>query len=200
MSIKRTLLLITAFLGGLGGGISLGYLISKEKHQEKADKEIRSIRAMYEKHFAKKNVDHAEEKNDEKKIPEVDEQDMKDYKDYTKQYISGTNTEPVAEILKPNKSKKEKKVSKKEPYRISGKQLGEFEDYTVVTLYYYTDGVLAYEDDRIVDDPSTILGKVVLGDFGEEDAMYVRDESLKVDYEILVSEKTFSEALDSKVD
>ena len=79
------------------------------------------------------------------------------------------------------------------PYVISPEEFGEFGNDTV-SLTYYSDFVLADEDDEIIVDPESIIGDA-LEHFGEyeDDAVHVRNENVECDYEILKSEKTFSE-------
>lgn len=79
------------------------------------------------------------------------------------------------------------------PYVISPEEYGETGNETV-SLMYYSDNVLADDDDEIVPNPESIIGKA-LEHFGEyeDDCVHVRNESLECDYEILKSEKTFDE-------
>ena len=70
-------------------------------------------------------------------------------------------------------------------------------EYEAKTLIYYADKVLADEEDQIIPNPSTLIGSNALNSFGqyEDDCVYVRDDNLKVDYEVLLSQKTFDEEL-----
>ena len=53
------------------------------------------------------------------------------------------------------------------------------------------------DDTDIVDDPEKIVGFESLGHFGEydDDAVYVRNDRLKCDYEILRDPRRYEEAL-----
>lgn len=79
------------------------------------------------------------------------------------------------------------------PYVISPEEFGDFSNKTR-SLTYYADFVLADEDDYMISDPEGLIGDA-LNHFGEyeDDAVHVRDENIECDYEILKSEKTFSE-------
>lgn len=81
------------------------------------------------------------------------------------------------------------------PYLISPDQFGDNDDYGTKTLTYYADGVLADEVDNPIADIDTMIGEGTLDHFGEyvPDAVYVRDETNEMDYEILRTEDEYSE-------
>lgn len=85
---------------------------------------------------------------------------------------------------------------KKEPYVISPYDFDELEDYKKIELTYYADGVLEDETYEIVTDPEEILGPKALYTFGEyeDDAVHVRNEYLKTDFQILRDYRTYDEA------
>ena len=60
-------------------------------------------------------------------------------------------------------------------------------EYEPTTLNYYSDGVLTDIYDNKIDDIDEMVGLESLEHFGEyeDDTVYVRDDSKKVDYEIL---------------
>ena len=62
-------------------------------------------------------------------------------------------------------------------------------------MLYLADDNLIDDNDEIIKDRDAILGKDALSHFGEyeDDSVYIRDEDKLIDYEILRSEKTFSE-------
>lgn len=80
-----------------------------------------------------------------------------------------------------------------EPYVIAPEEFGE-DGYNTESLIYYQDKVLATNDDSMIDaDESELLLGDGLEHFGEyeDDAVHVRNEKTKTDYEILRSEKYF---------
>lgn len=83
------------------------------------------------------------------------------------------------------------------PYVITPGQFGEYNEYGTKTLTYYADNVLTDEIDNPItsDEMETMIGPDALDHFGEyeDDSVYIRDEMNEMDYEILKSEKTFSE-------
>lgn len=80
------------------------------------------------------------------------------------------------------------------PYVITEDEFGEFGNEEQ-TLIYYSDFVLADEDDDIITDPESVVGEA-LKEFNEDpllERVYVRDENKEIDYIILKSEKSYSE-------
>jgi hypothetical protein len=81
------------------------------------------------------------------------------------------------------------------PYVITPEAFMEHEDYDHVTLTYYADGVLADENDEIIDNVDDVVGLESLKHFGEyeDDSVYVRNDGRKIDYEILLDNREYSE-------
>ena len=86
------------------------------------------------------------------------------------------------------------------PYVINPINYAEKDDYGCENLAYYADGVLADINDEPVDNIEELVGDALdhFGDY-EEDAVHVRNEKLKCDYEILRDDRTFSEYVTKKV-
>ena len=84
-----------------------------------------------------------------------------------------------------NSAQNELEVDK--PYVISPEEFGEFDNYEQISLTYYDDGYLADDMDDLVEDVEDIIGWELLNHIGEyeEDAIHIRNDSLKTDYEIL---------------
>lgn len=85
------------------------------------------------------------------------------------------------------------------PYVICADEFGSKEDYDCVGFTYHADDVLANELGEKIDDIEAILGSVSLdrSEF-EDDALYVRDDKIKIDYEIVLDEETYEELLERK--
>ena len=95
-----------------------------------------------------------------------------------------------------NKNVKEEKVNMVEkPYIISPEEFGDFDEYTKLSLTYYSDEVLADENDEIVDDIDETVGADFADHFGEyeDDSVFVRNDRLKCDYEILRDNRSYSD-------
>ena len=85
----------------------------------------------------------------------------------------------------------------KHPYVIPPEEYGEIDGYDKESLTYYDgDGVLAYyATDEMVEDVEGLVGADSLGHFGEyeEDSVFVRNDALKTDFEILLDTSKYSE-------
>lgn len=84
----------------------------------------------------------------------------------------------------------------KVPYVISPYDFGEIDEYNQIELTYYSDGTLEDEDYNIVTDVDELIGEGSLYTFGEyeDDAVFVRNERLQTDFQILKDYRTYSEA------
>lgn len=84
-----------------------------------------------------------------------------------------------------------------EPHVITPDEFGELADYETVSLTYYADGVLTDEDDEPIDDADDIIGVDSLNHFGEfeDDSVFVRNDMLKIDYEILKDLRRYSDVV-----
>ena len=73
------------------------------------------------------------------------------------------------------------------PYIISPDEFGEIDDYERVTLFHYADGVLTDDNDERVEDVAATVPEDYVLHFGEyeEDSVFVRNDEMKTDFEIL---------------
>ena len=92
----------------------------------------------------------------------------------------------------------EKPVSEAGPYVIPPEQFGDDEEYEQISLTYYADGVLADENDEVIEDVEDAVGIDSLNHFGEyeDDSVFVRNDARKCDYEILLDQRTYSEVVE----
>ena len=84
----------------------------------------------------------------------------------------------------------------RDPYVISPYDFGEIDEYHKIELTYYADGTLEDEDYNIVEDVEELLGPKALTTFGEyeDDAVFVRNEHLGTDFQVLKDYRTYEEA------
>lgn len=83
-----------------------------------------------------------------------------------------------------------------EPKVISPYDYGELDGYHQIELTYYADGTLEDDDYNIIDDADELLGPDALTSFGEyeDDAVFVRNDQLRTDFQILRDCRTYEEA------
>lgn len=104
-----------------------------------------------------------------------------------------------SEIITENSYASSDKTADK-PYVIPPEEFGEMESYVPESLTYYADGVLADEDDKIIDDVEDVVGADFYKHFGEyeDDSVFVRNDSKKHDYEILKDFRLYSDVVKNK--
>lgn len=89
---------------------------------------------------------------------------------------------------------KEDKSMVDKPYVISPEDSGE-DAYTQINLTYYADGVLADDEDDILEDIDGTVGLDFASHFGEyeDDTVFIRNDRLKCEYEIQRDNRTYED-------
>lgn len=172
-------ILIFAIGAAVGSLATLKY--AEEKYKRIADEEIESVKEVY-------GRVRINEEDENKETEEFSEEDKQSHRDFVKNlgYTNYSN----------NTEKEEEPVMEDRPYIISPEEFGELDGYETNSLNYYTDGVLADDDDNIIEDVDELVGGDFADHFGEyeDDSVFVRNDRLKSDYEILMDYRSFSEA------
>lgn len=202
------------FLAGAAVGSAVTYKLVEKHFRDLAEEEIESVKEVFKerlltdakdenpnpRHEVEKNnsqleeiikngnystgVDMSEEETESKHVEAiveiVDDEDDEDDSDYTVPVEVGPDTAAT-------------------PYVISEEEFGEFGNEEK-TLIFYSDSVLADEDDEIID-PESVIGDA-LKEFDDNmiERVYVRDERSEIDYIILRSEKSYSEVYGEEED
>ena len=173
-------------LGAACGGAGV-YFFMKDKFAKQTQEEINSVKEAYKN--KDKVCENPEKKEEEKKEEKPPIQNLKpDIMEYAKQ---------VNAYRQEEKKKVEKELAKKEdgPYIISEDTFNN-SDYEAESLMYYADGILTYDiNDEVIEDIDDTIGEKNLKHFekSNDDAMYIRNEDRKVDYEVLKSLQSYSE-------
>ena len=173
------------FAAGVSIGATVAWRFLKAKYARIAQEEIDSVKEIYS----------AKESKIKKVLSEADVYKTKDNlvdestrHEYSKVVygLGYTSTDEKKEV-------KEDKVLVK-PYVISPDELGE-KDYSIVSLNYYADGVLADDFDVVIDDVENTVGEDALTHFGEyeDDSVFVRNDERELDYEILKDMRRFED-------
>ena len=169
-----------AFLLGAGIGSVVTWKLVETKYKKLAQEEIDSVREVY----SKKEIALA---NEVKKAHACLEANTKNDKVPSYHHI-------VEDMGYAAESEEEEGVSN--VYVIPPESYGEL-DYEEVSLTYYADDVLAYDDDSVIRDIDKVVGKGSLNTFGEyeDDSVFVRDDDKKIDYEILRDTRRYSDVV-----
>lgn len=87
-------------------------------------------------------------------------------------------------------------MAENKPYVISPEEFDE-NGYKTKTLFYYNDDVVTDDRGKVLSENSIekLIGKESLTTFGqyESDSVFVRNDDLKTDYEILADERNYHE-------
>ena len=84
-----------------------------------------------------------------------------------------------------------------EVYVIPPEEFGMLDGYDTISLTYYADQILADDDDRPIDNVEETITFDSLTHFGEyeDDSVFVRNDRLKVDFEILKDLRKYADVL-----
>jgi hypothetical protein len=167
-------------------GAAIGSLVTwkfvKTKYERIAQEEINSVKERF---ANRKNpfIEKKETKDDQK-----DENDLARLNKMTASLgYSGPSDEETKKEVEP--------VRKTTPYVISPEEFGEFDGYDTVSLTYYADGVLTDDDENVIENVSKLVCVDFASHFGEyeDDSVFVRNDEMMTDYEILRDMRKYSE-------
>lgn len=193
--MNKALPFVTFAVGAAIGSVASWY-ICKKKYEQIAQEEIDSVKEV----FSKKAVDISEVPVEDYVKAKAARKDDKpnDISEYTSKLGNeGYTNYSNMEIPLPGVETKEEKVDPEHPYVISPDEFGELYDYEQISLTYYADAVLADDMDELVEDVDNVVGFGSLQRFGEyeDDSVFVRNDRLKADYEILLDSRKYSDVV-----
>lgn len=200
--MKKLLGGLLIFVAGFGAGSYYAYLKVKEKYEGKFEDDLATMRKYYESR-ATKTEKLPEEKKEENK-PQGTDDIVKLAADVMKErkYTTYSNSENVEKQLAAKRKKEEKVMaaSEKPKVEVIGPDdfdILESEGYTTERLTWYEDKYLADENDELIEDIGDIIGWDSLSHMGEyeEDALYVRNNKLKIDFEILADHRKYEDVV-----
>lgn len=197
-------------LGAAAGSLATWKLIEK-KYKDIAQEEIDSVKDTFSKMKKNEYPDKLEDYPDFEEFDDSDDSDDVEEEPKPEQKIDRNNKPDIVEYAKilsetgytnyaEKQDKKEKKgvepVEDERPYVISPDEFGEKDGYENVTLTYYADGVLTDYFDNVISNIDEVVGFDSLDHFGEyeDDAVFVRNEKMETDYEILRDLRDFNES------
>ena len=176
-------------------GVAVGSVVTwryvEKKYEQIAQDEIDSVKEV----FSKRETEFTEDTevqikaDNAKKKPSVIE-----YAAWLRKRGYTNYSDMVDE--KPEEVKEEP-MSVDKPYVITPEEFGDLDDYETISLTYYADQILADDNDVIVDDIEDVVGFDSLNSFGEyeDDSVFVRNDRLKCDYEILLDQRKYSDVI-----
>lgn len=178
---------ILIFAAGVVIGSAVTWKLIKDKYKKLADEEIASVKEVWrKKQLAVENVAEVCAKEDvNADVALQPKQSNTDFKDHRS----------MRDIITENKYADEKEEENcMDKYVISPEEYGESE-LPSESLTYWADGVVTDEANCIWDDDDIeeTIGKDALKRFGEyeDDSVFVRNETLDKEYEILLDTRKF---------
>lgn len=181
----------------MAGSGFVGYILAKKKYSLLADKEVENVKTKLQEYYEGKqeNKQPVEEpktecKKEEPKIATKDGSVVKNpktedqYVNYSKQYVTDTVERKLEAREEVSKNERPSGL----PYVISASEY-ENSNFIAKSLYYYTEeGILTDSDGRHIDEKSDLIGDDALELLakGSEDIVYVRNERIEADFEVIV--------------
>lgn len=201
---------VAAFIFGAAVGSVATWFGVKKYYEDRANEGVAEVTEHFQNLMKR---DHAE--------PEYDHSDSEIIGDVEDVEVSGNGLKAKVTNLKPaindyvrkleeegyidyssmSGSKPEGDKPKwKKPYVIDPENFGELDEYQTVSLTYFEDQVLADDNNDIVEDVEGTVGFDALTSFGrfEDDAVHVRNERLKCDFEILKDLRLYANVVADK--
>lgn len=219
--MKTNTKILLSFLGGAATGALICFAILKEKYEALANEEIENIKDYYQKEMEKIDDGYEEELDNliNTMNRDIDERDNKEekktYVDYVKKYSPDEIVKdkyydmPYPDVIDedyyeddgPPDDPPENDLQYEEPFVISRDEFDEgYPHFDKITITYYEkDDVLADEQDEIIPDIEAVVGYDSLSRFGDmsddEYVVYVRNGRLGADYEIVLTQESYSESV-----
>lgn len=170
------------FMAGAAAGASVTWLCLRKYYANIAQEEIDSVKETYARAEKPVQPDDGDDTKIKKEMLDIinthyAQVDNRNNSDYTA-YSAGVDLDK--ESFDPDISS--------EPYVIPLDECGEAPEYSIAELTYFVlDDILVDGFGEIVEDPDILVGKNFKDHFGEyeDDSVFVRNEQLKCDFEIL---------------
>lgn len=187
------------FLAGATVGAAGAWFYCKRYYEQIAQEEIDSVKAAFagrkpdvlknaRKDFDENSNDSNKQKADMAKL----KPDLVNYAAKLQEH-GYTNYSNIGDQNDIKKKNKEDETVVDEPYVIPPEEFAN-SDYTTISLTYYSDGILADDEDERVENIEDTVGADFAEHFGdyEKDCVHVRNDRRRCDYEICRDNRTFA--------
>lgn len=192
MNCKFTNMIMFAVGAAVGSAVTWKVLTTK--YEQRVQEEIETVKEAF---IAMNNAcdssdedasEEEEEENASDEYHQVNWEELEDLDEELDEYAELTN-------LYSSEKGGAEKVEVKKPYVIEPIEFDE-NGFRTMELTYYADGTLEDENHEIVTDVDELLGEDSLDTFGlyEDDSVFVRNEHLRMDFQILRDPRTYEEA------
>lgn len=177
--MNNTLSKIVIFTAGAAIGSVVAWKLTKTKYERINREDVRQVKELY---FSEKcEKEYEDNEDDEEDAMQTEYKDiLKDagYSNYRKENLN-----------------EEEEDDTMEPYVISPEEFDEI-GYETISLYYFEDGVVTNAiTDEIIEDYEELIGDDFVEHFGEyeADSVFIRNDLIQTDFEILRDGGRFSE-------
>ena len=212
--MKSTMSNLIIFAAGAAIGSLVTWKIVKTKYERIANEAIESMEEYYSnKYAASENTEDTQEPEDTATECEEEDFEVTNYNRILAEMRYATENPHVQRYtgpsIDPDEAEEEDDEedvdytpyggdgSSERPYIISADEFGDFSDYTLHQLTYYSDGFLTTILDELVDDADDVVGFESLNHF-DDDVVFVRNDRLKSDYEITLDMRKYRDVIKSK--
>lgn len=189
---KDLLSKVLLFISGACVGSVVTWKLVEKKYQQIAQDEIDSVKEALGFVNEPMKEDEPEDKDDE------DDEDNRFDRDTesAKEELANICKEQGYDYNGISKKEGEEEMAENKPYVISPEEFDE-NGYKTKTLFYYNDDTVTDDRGKVLSEKSIekLIGKESLTTFGqyESDSVFVRNDDLKTDYEILADERNYHE-------
>ena len=181
MRMNSTLSKVLIFTAGAAIGSVVTWKLVERKCEQRTKREVDEVRAYYDDKYN-------EQAKHEEAVEELEEPDEREeYEEFVRNMGYATHSDDKI-------YEKEDDDDMAKPYVIPPEEYDE-NGYETMSFRYYADGILVDETGTIVDDLDGTVGADFATHFGEyeDDSVFVRNDEMKVDFEILRDEGCYSE-------
>ena len=189
---KDLLSKVLIFMTGCGIGSIVTWKLIDKKYAQIAQEEIDSVKEALG--FVNEPMKEDEPKDEDDEDDEDDRFDRDT--ESAKEELANICKEQGYDYNGISKKEGEEEMAENKPYVISPEEFDE-NGYKTKTLFYYNDDVVTDEHGKVLSENSIekLIGKESLTTFGqyESDSVFVRNDDLKTDYEILADERNYHE-------
>jgi hypothetical protein len=196
---------VIGFLIGLVIGSVLTYHGLKNKVEVEIDEEVNKIKDFYKDQLEKQQAEYFEKEEYLKSKVAVAEDkgsivskviNMKNVEKFEEKQNDETKDEVGSEETTTGAFEivEDDIIAQDKPFVIEEDRVGEYISYDLISLIYFSDGVLTDDWEVPVENPDETVGKEYVEYFETgEDVVYVRNDKLKCEFEITRDLRTYEE-------
>lgn len=181
------------FIVGATVGSVTTWFYLKNKYEQITQDEIDSAKET----FFNRNTDFSETAED---IDIRTKADNAKEKPSVVEYATRLREYNYMNYSETKKEEEKESMSADAPYVITPEEFGDIDDYDNISLTYYADQILADDNDELIENVEDVVGFESLNSFGEyeDDSVFVRNDILKCDYEILLDHRKYIDIVNKK--